>query len=185
VQLKRFLCELANAREEASHYEWLHKKFPTFFAAWVTMNELILYRDELRLLWHPRDGVPVQDWREYEAWQKIRPDAEPGEMICNRWLKRSEIGLLAVWDKTRRELIPSQADLPAILVYGCLLFADRLSYCGNPQCSAPWYIGKRRGQQYCSDECSWPAKKAAKKKWWDANRAKKTSLLSSIRRTQR
>jgi hypothetical protein len=183
--LKRFLYDLANTRDEAKSFERLRRRFRSFLTDRPSISQLALYRDELRLLWHATDGIPEQDWKDFEEWQKIRPDAEPGEMICNRWLKRSEVGLLAVWEKSRRELIPGSADLPAILVYGCLLFADRLFYCGNPDCLAPWFIGTRRGQQYCSDECSRPAKKAAKRKWWAANRAKSIALLSPKRRTKR
>ena len=118
-----------------------------------------MYRDELRLLWHPAPlegipgGIPDDEYQLYQDWLKARPNAEPGEMICNRWLDRSDVGLLAVWEKGRRELTPSAADLPAMLVYGCLLFADRLCYCENPKCSVPWFIGRRRDQQYCSNDC--------------------------------
>ncbi len=172
ADLKLFLQDLANTRDEAESLDRLRRRSRALLMDRYSITQLALYRHELRLLWHPADGIPDREWKDFADWQRFRPNAEPGEMICNLWLSRSEVGLLAVWDKSRREMIPREADLPAILVYGCLLFADRLFYCGNPDCSARWFVGARRGQQYCSNECAWPAKKAAKRKWWAANRAK-------------
>ena len=181
ADLKRFLQELANVRDERKSLERLHERFRPFLRHFTALSELGLYRDELRLLWHPTEGIPQAEWEAFEEWKKYRPDAQPGEMICNRWLKRSEVGLLARWEKSRRELMPSVTDLPAVLVYGCLLFANRLFYCANPNCPAPWFIGTRHGQQYCSEVCSAPAKKAAKRKWWAAHRAKNAGMLSPFK----
>ncbi len=103
------------------------------------------------------EGIPDDEYQSYQDWLKARRNAEPGEMICNRWLDRSEVGFLAVWGKDRRELNTQRAaDLPAMLVYRCLHFADRLCYCKNPKCSVLWFIGRRRDQQYCSNDCAWP-----------------------------
>jgi len=171
AQLKRLLHDLANARDDG--LERLRSDYKAQLGHY-SLSQLGLYRDELRLLW-PRypEGIPNDEIESYQKWLKARPNAEPGEMILNRWLSRSEVGLLAVWEKGLRELMPSRADLPAMLVYGCLFFADRLCYCENPKCSVPWFIGRRRDQQYCSNDCAWPAKKAAKRKWWDENRGRK------------
>ena len=169
------MCDLANTRDDS--LERLRRSHKARLMGY-SINEIVLYRDELRLLWHSVDGIPAAEDQAYQDWLKIRPDAEPGEMICSRWLGRSTVGLLTVWQKDRRELIPSVADLPASLVYGCLLFGDRLSYCQNPGCINPWFIGARRGQQYCSNECAWPAKKAAKRKWWAENRVRKLPVAS-------
>ena len=179
--LRQFLCDLANCRDEK--LDALRNKYKTMLTRQYAASELASYRDELRLLWHPVHGIPHDDFEAFEQWRKIRPTAKPGEMICNRWLDRSETGLLVVWEKGWRELWPSANDLPAILVYGCLLFGDHLRYCLNSKCGAPWFIGTRRGQKYCSNDCAWPAKKAAKLKWWKENRAKNSPMLS--RRTRR
>jgi hypothetical protein len=173
-ELRGFMFDLANCSDE--RLGWLRTKYRSFLKDRYFATQLESYRDELRLLWHSPKGIPHKDFEDFEEWRKARPNATPGEMICNRWLMQSETRLLAVWDKQRRELIPSPADLPAHLVYGCLLWGDHLSYCGNPKCACPWFIGTRSGQQYCSNECAWPAKKAAKLKWWKANRAKKLAV---------
>jgi hypothetical protein len=176
-ELEEFMCDLANTRDDKGSLVRLRRTYEERLMSY-SINELVLYRDELRLLWHPENGIPDVEHQAFRDWLKVRPEAEPGEMICSRWLGRSTVGLLAVWQKDRRELIPSVADLPAILVYGCLLFGDRLSYCQNPECSNPWFISARRDQQYCSNVCAWPAKKAAKRKWWAENRVKKLPVAS-------
>jgi len=176
AELKRLLRDLANTRDDSlERLRWDHRDRLGHYS----LNQLGLYRDELRLLWYPAPledipaGIPEDEYQAYQKWLEKRPNAEPGEMILNRWLGRSEVGLLAVWEKGQHKLMPSAADLPAMLVYGCLHFADRLCYCENPKCSVPWFIGRRHDQQYCSNDCAWPAKKAAKRKWWAANRGKR------------
>lgn len=180
--LKNFLCDLANCRDE--RLDWLRGKHGAILKGrYSTIHQMANYRDELRVLWRPLPpGVPDKDFQEFEEWRKIRPKAEPGEMICNRWLACSETGLLATWDRHRRELVPIPSDLPAFLAYGCLLFGNRLCYCRNPRCPAPWFIGTREDQQYCSTDCAWPAKKAAKLKWWRENRASKLPMPPKVTR---
>lgn len=175
-ELRGFMCDLANTRDDNGSLGRLRRHYEARLMGY-SVNEIVLYRDELRLLWHPEEGISDPEYLAFQDWLKVRPDAEPGEMICSRWLRRSTVGLLAVWQKDRRELVPSVADLPASLVYGCLLFGDRLFYCQNPGCINPWFIALR-GQRYCSNECSWPAKKAAKRKWWAENRVKKLPVAS-------
>jgi hypothetical protein len=186
AELKRLLYDLANTQDDNRSLERLRREHRTRLGRY-SLSQLGMYRDELRILWHPAplegipEGIPDDEYKAYQKWLEKRPNAEPGEMICNRWLGRSEVGLLAVWEKDRRELRPSAEELPAMLVYGCLLFADRLCYCENPKCSVPWFIGSRRDQHYCSSDCAWPAKKAAKRKWWKRNRAKKLLVGQSAK----
>jgi hypothetical protein len=177
-ELRRFMYDLANCPDQK--LAWLQGKYRGLLRGRSYPDiRFARYRNHLRMLWYPQaKGVPSELLDHYEEWLKDRPEAEPGEMICNMWLRESErTKLLAVWEPGRRELVPSPADLAACLVYGCLLWGDRFSWCGNPKCGAPYFIAVRRGQQYCSNECAWPAKKAAKLKWWRAHQAKKPALL--------
>jgi hypothetical protein len=174
-ELRRFMYDLANCPDQK--LAWLQGKYRGFLKREYPEIRFARYRNYLRMLWYPAAGVPSEWLDHYEEWLKDRPEAEPGEMICNLWLSESNTGLLAIWEPGCRELVPSPADLAARLVYGCLLWGDRLSWCSNPKCGAPYFIAVRRGQQYCSNECAWPAKKAAKLKWWRVNKAKKSALL--------
>ena len=51
--------------------------------------------------------------------------------------------------------------------------APRARKCKNPSCEAPYFFAARRSQKYCSEPCARPAQRAAKRKWWRKNRAKK------------
>jgi hypothetical protein len=45
--------------------------------------------------------------------------------------------------------------------------------CGGPTCAAPYFFRTEKGQKYCSPECADPARRGAKLRWWNENRAKK------------
>jgi hypothetical protein len=46
-------------------------------------------------------------------------------------------------------------------------------HCPNPGCPAPYFIGVKKGQKYCSGVCAAPAQRAAKLRWWHAHPRKK------------
>jgi hypothetical protein len=50
--------------------------------------------------------------------------------------------------------------------------SDRTIRCGNPNCPAPYFIAAKKSQRYCSEACSGPALREAKRRWWNENRAK-------------
>jgi hypothetical protein len=60
----------------------------------------------------------------------------------------------------------SDADTFAQVLLRAVEVADRMRRCGNPDCPAPYFIGRRRSQRYCSDACSLPAQRESKRKWW-------------------
>ncbi len=43
---------------------------------------------------------------------------------------------------------------------------DLMRRCGNDDCPAPYFFAMRRSQKYCSEKCSGPSKREAKKRWW-------------------
>jgi hypothetical protein len=47
-----------------------------------------------------------------------------------------------------------------------LQVADRMKYCPNPSCAAPYFIAKRRSQKYCCDTCALPSQREFKRQWW-------------------
>ena len=44
-------------------------------------------------------------------------------------------------------------------------------HCANPDCAAPYFFA-RRNQKFCSPECSLPALRAAKRRWWHKHKRK-------------
>jgi hypothetical protein len=50
--------------------------------------------------------------------------------------------------------------------------AHRARRCLNPECPAPFFFARVKGQRYCCEACVLPAQRAAKLRWWNKNRAK-------------
>jgi hypothetical protein len=64
---------------------------------------------------------------------------------------------------------------PALTVFERTMFHfQRIAYrarkCENPECMAPCFFMKRKGQKYCTEECALPAQRKAKSEWWARNR---------------
>lgn len=47
-----------------------------------------------------------------------------------------------------------------------LTHSDKMRFCGNTECPAPYFFAKRRSQKYCSEACALPAQQAHKRQWW-------------------
>lgn len=138
--------------------------------------ELFQLRNELRLLWNhlnkiPR--IPESMLDKYEAWKALPLEASLPELICNEWLQKSFHGLYISWNDRHREIRASAHSLQTVLALGCIEYADKMRYCQNPDCPAPYFIASRKDQLYCGDDCAAPAKRAAKLKWWNENRGTK------------
>lgn len=74
----------------------------------------------------------------------------------------------------------------------CLLFlrdnaAGRTKVCANPDCTAPYYLAKRKDQRFCArGECTAYAQRQYTLKWWhDKGQDRRTKLQRRKRRTKR
>lgn len=100
-------------------------------------------------------------------WQGREPLFPPGfrgtlnEAIAMEKLRSEELGLVCR---------PKDDPLTAVLVHA-LRLADRMHFCENSGCPAPYFIAQRRSQRYCGEECAKPAQRAYKKAWWDEHGA--------------
>jgi hypothetical protein len=43
---------------------------------------------------------------------------------------------------------------------------DRMRYCLNPECPAPYFFAKKRRQKYCTEECAGAGQRESKRIWW-------------------
>jgi len=68
--------------------------------------------------------------------------------------------------------------MEAVLAYFCRNWKTA-HHCANPKCAAPYFFA-RRNQKFCSPECSLPALRAAKRRWW--HKQKRKSKPSAMRR---
>lgn len=181
-ELKTLLLGFANASNaDFIRSEWEPRwwKSEVFFEEYSN-EQLINFRDELRMLWKsprstaevPADGAPA-----YAAWQNLKrdiPQMTLHEFVLNDWLEK-DIHLNrpqwhVFWDKKGCVLSPAPLSLPSALVHAVMVFNRRLLYCRNKKCKAPYFIASKSDGLYCSPECAAPAKRAAKRKWWRHNR---------------
>jgi hypothetical protein len=186
---RALLFDLANMRDDGGIAPF-RRKWDRFYAG-VSDDELLMRRDELRLLWRPRfsrldellehletKGSAVIDrsagLREFAA--DTYP-AEPVEkIVCGHWLKQAKDPWIVKWSRNQRQLGANPRILPAVLALACIRHADRFGFCRNPRCPAPYFFIRRRDQRYCSADCAGPAKKEAKLRWWHKHKRTKSRL---------
>jgi len=191
---KALLHDLANMRDDgigAFRHKW-----DRFYAV-ASDEELLTRRDELRRVWVPRFNrldqfldfleTPGSLGKDRSAGlQEFAADNFPAEpiqkVVCEHWLSIAKEPWIVKWGR-QRALRANPRCLPAVLALGCIRHADRFGRCRNPDCPAPYYFRGRRDQRYCSSDCASPAKRAAKLRWWNANRSKKHSNLVRGERT--
>ena len=83
-----------------------------------------------------------------------------------------------------------EVDNFTIMMLHATRLADRMRYCLNPACVAPYFIARRRSQKYCSDACSAPRQREYKRLWWSAHgeewrRERKTTKGETRKRGKR
>jgi hypothetical protein len=171
----RLLTDLANMRDEGI------RNFRKRWGLYAERSDEVLIhrRDELQLLWRENASLVDSEWRmtefqgrAYDGWLEHRPGYSLEELICEDWLSLDKSGLHVDWTPKMKGIRPEASSLPKVLVWACLMHAERLAVCRNLECPTPYFIANRNDQRYCSQECASPAKRAAKRKWWDENRAK-------------
>jgi hypothetical protein len=176
------VIDLANLRDDGVGR--FHKTWNRLYGR-LGENELLRRRDELRLLWtapfskidlNKPDGLVesmhlgLTDRTEAveEAWNHSPRDPLE-KIVCDHWLRQAKHPWTVEWGK-RQRFLAHPFSLPAVLVLACVRHSDRFGICGNDRCAAPYFFRRRRDQLFCSQDCAWPAKKAAKLRWWNKHR---------------
>jgi hypothetical protein len=168
---RHFLTELANLQDNKAAFESFLLRFPwvldavgkNIYASYRKAyppgspehieldrkNWLIPLRNRLRAIWRAPD-VATKQWALYGISHDffLRRNALPDEDLALHWEPpgpptRTERFLLAL-----------------------ISWADLLTYCNNPDCQTPYFIAKRRGQDYCSKPCARVAQRESKRRWW-------------------
>lgn len=66
-------------------------------------------------------------------------------------------------------VIPAPTAFQQVVVF-LLGWAEKTSICQNPDgCPAPYFLATRRGQKFCGEECTKPASRNYKLRWWQRN----------------
>jgi hypothetical protein len=194
-QAQRFMEALANLRDDSKGVEQFQKQFapmlaglPDFWPTRVENLRVVPGRPVRVMVEFPPESQPVgempteEDLAHHAAvklgnllfflrsmvqsiW--VAPNVREREFrvwtFHKVFLDRGAIRFLAtpgVFDHVAPPPPFEQAFLNLLKV------ADRARYCGNPECTAPYFFAKRRSQKYCSDACSQPAQREFKQQWW-------------------
>jgi len=75
-----------------------------------------------------------------------------------------------------RRAIPMEA----VLAYFCRNWKTA-HHCANPTCAVPYFFA-RRNQKFCSPECSLPALRESKRRWWHKHKRKTKPSASRRKR---
>ena len=189
LDLRLLLAELANMTDDQASY--FRRRWRQFSAGiwdqktrWRNNDEeLLQYRDELRLLWagpvekhgdfQARVIVPTKRTVKIVKGEQHNPIVRPREeAILDAWLRRMPTNQLVFkWQPRFKGIRPNPRNLGVVLAFACVEHADYLRYCRNPECDMPFFIADKKDQKYCSDSCAAYGRKEAKRRWWKENRA--------------
>jgi hypothetical protein len=176
---RKLLKELANLRDDGIGR--FRPKWNRLYGR-LSDDELLQRRDELRLLWTaPLSRIDFNDptglANSMPLVETIRTKAIMGnikhsprdpieKIVCDHWLRQTKHPWTVEWGR-RKLFLAHPSSLPAVLALACVRHADCFGICRNDKCVAPYFFKRRRDQRYCSKDCSWPAQKAAKLRWWN------------------
>jgi hypothetical protein len=178
---------------KAESIEHFRKRWDQFYRRYKD-DDILRRRDELRFLWqslNPRHSFAsmadlfqrtnASELLELDYQNSTAPDRgiRLPQFICEDWLRHESDGIVIDWKK--RQIRANPKSLTTFLAVACLRNSPNLKICANSDCPfSRYFIASRKDQKYCSAECAEPARLAAKRKWWNANRGKK-QLTTEIR----
>lgn len=130
----------------------------------------------LRLAWDSPDARH-RDWYLFKA----RDHYNHNRVVMPLWQERMrqapdlreaiEAELTDEEDKARTS--PPLLTAFEQVIYYFQRISSRARHCPNPDCPAPYFLAKKKGQKYCSAKCSAPAQREQKRLWWRNNRGAK------------
>lgn len=131
----------------------------------------VIVRTTLRRLWTEQD-TRQRDWYCYRLRDVHR------QMIrhLEGWHENTEWGSK---NTPQRQLDYVLQQVPEVSSFEAAIYWLQINYtlmlhCANPLCEAPYFFkaDNAKRQVHCSPECADLARRAAKLKWWNANRKK-------------
>ena len=208
---RKLFCDLANMDDDGvSRFrnKWGH----LYSRRRYTNEDLLQRRDELRLLWRDHvlqmvvnkvirggEDESEEQWlKDFKSWVSdhtkslylkwvTEPDQlsrEPlGQFICEYWLRLEQPAWVVVWEPRRKGFQANLPRLPAALASLCIRFADRMGFCRNPDCPAPYFLTRRSDQRFCTPDCAVHGQREAKRRWW--HKQKKVSGSKPKKSTKR
>jgi len=190
---KDFLIRLANMHDKAPP-TWLQTKFPDVLEA-VSRAPYASYRPGQPEVYAP--GSPEHDELTRKFW--LIPLRDTLRAIWRAPdLRTKEWGLFRISQNFFLQGDPNLIKLPTANVFdfmlswkpptrteqfllGLMRWADLLRYCGNSDCPEPYFIATRRSRKYCCLECSAPAQRESKRRWWAEHGVRRRRAATSRR----
>ncbi len=130
----------------------------------------------LRLAWEASD-FRKREWYIFQARDKYHYFTVIHPLFIERVRKYGprefEIPLTPE-EEAARTSVPAFTPFEQVL-YHLQRIATRMRHCHNPECPAPYFLVKKKGQKYCSSKCSAPMQRLQKREWWRTHRAKRAS----------
>ena len=105
--------------------------------------------------------------------RKLRKEWKEPDQRIREW------GLNDLRREFHRETDPSAEGPPPLTPFEQAIIYlerhwDRARFCGNVECPTPYFFAKtRKPQKYCGSKCAGPAKREAKRRWWNKRSRKK------------
>jgi hypothetical protein len=191
---ERFLEELMNINGDLQSLERIAKKFndvfPSTSFAWRPSEPVVLGGDgpswTIRALFRARELL-VEAWRAPTMLARelailgligsyIQAETEPqprGSPYPNQ----------AFWGAEAKRI----ADPFFVVLWRTLHAIDRMRFCPNPECPAPYFLTRKRSQKYCSEKCAGAGQRELKRAWWSEHgeawrKAHKASAKKEVQR---
>lgn len=170
---------------------WLVKRYPEVFCSLPAVPDPPAIRDSdvaidhwnvvarvqqfLRLAWDASE-MREREWHIFAARHEFHSDTVYMPVVMEKIRKRVEAN--EPLDEYRSpEEDALRLSVPALTpfeqaMYHLQRIAKRMRHCQNPECPAPYFLARKKGQKYCCSKCSAPMQRAQKREWWRENRAK-------------
>ena len=178
---KKFLEGLANLNDGDSGFRWFQSNFPyvledaraavgSVIQSWAVDTEeedykerpfpellhkywLLPLRETVRAIWRAPD-IRTKQWGVFRISQDFFLQGDPS---------LSHVPLANTADLYLQLKPPRPTER---LLLEIIRWSELTCCCSNPDCVTPYFIASRRGQKYCTAECSKPAQREFKRKWW-------------------
>jgi hypothetical protein len=132
----------------------------------------------LRLAWDAPDARH-REWYIFKARDHFQSSTVVMPLFNKRMASAAnleeEIKKELTEEEDRARLSPPTLGSFEQLMYFFQRISGRARHCPNPECPAPYFFAKKKGQRYCSAKCSAPAQREQKRIWWEQNRGKRRS----------
>jgi hypothetical protein len=177
------LCDVANLHDDKSAQRWFWRKW-WWKIRFEWPDDLLALRDGLKEIW--RDSQSTSADAILNEWLRWLPShahllvyQELGIGYKGAHCTPADYASFRCATKACK-LFPDVQNLRAMLVQGVLEHAPLLKVCSNPDCAAPYFVAKRRDQVLCdAGPCKAYRQRQHALKWWNQNRAKKASKVTT------